>query len=83
MEDICSRLKKRKQQNRLYPLCVDKEYLDELTEYCLAELKKEMEDATRRLKIHEYDIRMLDKKIQQKEKGLFSRIGGLFSRNSI
>lgn len=83
MENICSKLKKRKQQNRLYPLCVDKEYLEELTEYCLAELKKQMEDATRRLRIHEYDIRVLDKKIQQKEKGFLSKLGGLFSRDSI
>lgn len=83
MEDIRNRLKKKKQQNRLYPLCVDREYLEELTEYCLAELKKEMEDATRRLRINEYDIRVLDKKIQQKEKGLFSRIGELFHRDGI
>ena len=83
MEDISSRLKKRKQQNRLYPLCVDKDYLEELTEYCLADLKKQMEDTTRRLRIHEYDIRMLDRKIQQKEKGFFSRIGELFSRDTI
>lgn len=83
MENICSRLKKRKQQNRLYPLCVDKDYLEELTECCLADLKKQMEDTTRRLRINEYDIRILDKKIQQKEKGFFSKIGGLFSRDSI
>lgn len=54
-----------------------------MTEYSLSELKKEMEDATRRLKIHEYDIRVLDKKIQQKERGLFSRLGSLFSKDSI
>lgn len=83
MEDICTRLKKRKQQNRLYPLCVDRTYLEELTEYCLSDLKKQMDDATRRLRIHEYDIRMLDKKIQQKEKGFFTKIGELFSRDSI
>lgn len=83
MEDICSRLKKRKQQNRLYPLCVDRDYMEELTEYCLAGLKKEMEVATRRLRILEYDIRVLDKKIQQKEKGFFSKIGELFSKDGI
>ena len=83
MEDIRNRLKKKKQQNRLYPLCVDRDYLEELTEYCLSELKKEMEATTRRLRINEYDIRVLDKKIQQKEKGLFSRIGELFHRDGI
>ncbi len=83
MEDISSRLKKRKQQNRLYPLCVDKDYLEELTEHCLEELKQQMEDTTRCLRIHEYDIRVLDKKIQQKEKGFFSKIGELFSRDAI
>lgn len=83
MEDICSRLKKRKQQNRLYPLCVGSDYLDELTEYCLADLKKQLEDTTRRLRISEYDIRVLDKKIQQKEKGFFSKIGELFSKDTI
>lgn len=83
MEDICSRLKKRKQQNRLYPLCVDKNYLDELTEYCLAELKEQLEDTTRRLRIHEYDIRMLDKKIQQRGKGILFRIGALFSKDML
>ena len=59
MEDIRNRLKKKKQQNRLYPLCVDRDYLEELTEYCLSELKKEMEATTRRLRINEYDIRVL------------------------
>ncbi len=83
MEDLCARLKKRKQQNRLYPLCVDREYLEELTEYSLTDLKKQMEDTTRCLRIHEYDIRVLDKKIQQKEKGFFSKIGELFSRDTV
>ncbi len=83
MEDISSRLKKRKQQNRLYPLCVDRDYLEELTEYCLTGLKQQMEDTTRRLRIHEYDIRVLDKKIQQKEKGFFAKIGELFSKDAI
>ncbi len=83
MEDLCARLKKRKQQNRLYPLCVDREYLEELTEYSLTDLKKQMEDITRCLRIHEYDIRVLDKKIQQKEKGFFSKIGELFSRDTV
>lgn len=83
MEDICSRLKKRKQQNRLYPLCVDRDYLEELSEYCLAGLKQQMEDSTRRLRITEYDIRVLDKKIQQKEKGFLSKLGGLFTRDVI
>ena len=83
MENICSKLKKRKQQNRLYPLCVDKNYLEELTEYCLTDLKKQLEDTTRRLRINEYDIRVLDKKIQQKEKGFFSKLGELFSRDTV
>lgn len=78
MEDICSRLKKRRQQNRLYPLCVDRHYLEDLTAYCLRSLTKQMEDTTRRLRIDEYDVRILDKKIQQKENGLLSRIGDLF-----
>ncbi len=42
-----------------------------------------MEDTTRRLRIHEYDIRVLDKKIQQKEKGFFAKIGELFSKDAI
>lgn len=52
---------------------MDREYLEELTEYSLTDLKKQMEDITRRLRIHEYDIRVLDKKIQQKEKGFFPK----------
>lgn len=83
MEDISAKLKKRKHQNRLYPLCVDKTYLEELTEYSLQDLKKQMEDTTRQLRIDEYDIRTLDKKIQQKGKGFFSRIGALFSKDTV
>lgn len=78
MEDICSRLKKRRQKNREYPLCVDKQYLEEMTEYCLLDLKKELEDTTRLLKIAEYDLRMLDKKIERRESSLFSKLGSIF-----
>ena len=57
--------------------------MEELTEYCLTDLKKQLEDTTRRLRINEYDIRVLDKKIQQKEKGFFSKLGELFSRDTV
>lgn len=77
MEEICARLKKRRKQNREYPLCVDRQYLEALTEYCLLDLKKEIEDTTRRLRIYEYDVRMIDQKIQKKENGLLSWIGSL------
>ena len=83
MEDICSRLQKRKQKNRVYPLCIDKHYLEMLTEYCLQDLKKELEATIRRLRIAEYDARILDKKIQKKKSGLLSRISEWLTRDSL
>lgn len=67
MEEICARLKKRRQQNRVYPLCVDRQYLETLTQCSLLDLTKEVEDTTRRLRINEYDVRMLDQRIQKKK----------------
>jgi len=49
----------------------------------LQDLKKQMEDTTRRLRIDEYDIRTLDKKIQQKGKSILSKIGELFLKDTI
>lgn len=80
MEDISSRLQKRRQQNRLYPLRVDRAYLDELTEYCLQDLAKKADETTRQIKICEYDVRMIDRKIRQKETGPLAAIGNFFSR---
>lgn len=80
MEEICARLKKRRQQNRAYPLCVDRQYLENLIKYSLSDLNKEIEDTTRRLRINEYDVRMLDQRIQKKENGLMSWIGNLVKR---
>ncbi len=81
MEELCARLKKRRQKNREYPLCVERQYLEVLTEYCLMDLKKEIEDTTRQLRIHEYDVRMLDQRIQKKENGLLSWIGSLLKNS--
>lgn len=45
------------------------------------DLKKEIEDTTRQLRIHEYDVRMLDQRIQKKENGLLSWIGSLLKNS--